>query len=375
MGYPTETKKRTKKVKKESPGHRERFGDFGRGDRADNGKDKITPAANGAMAQLRSHGRPLAVLLCVVFVVSALLRPTVQRLRHAGESDPDAAPDPVIDEASVMEALRSERENERSMAAAINAAPHGAPKNAVSWSCDRAVVKAQTTLKNGRSFSMLTKAKWRQRKGGYLRWPLEAHNYTRLKPTSGITASTASFLYVFAGFLPKRARGSHIGLQSLAKSGAGVIGDSKLRQHARKQKIAKLHGCNFNDLGISPATYALWDENECKELRRQLAKDAAAGTPRAWIAKAAMGFHGAGMKVFLPGNDKLTEELVAKKYCKSGFVIQRYLDRPLLLNREHPRGGFKFDFRMWLLVARADPWVVYGRDGHVRETPIIIAIA
>ena len=65
---------------------------------------------------------------------------------------------------------------------------------------------------------------WRARKGGYLRWPLEAHNYTRRKSTDGITASTASFLFVFAGFLPQRARGRHIGLQSLAKKGAGMIG-------------------------------------------------------------------------------------------------------------------------------------------------------
>ena len=43
--------------------------------------------------------------------------------------------------------------------------------------------------------------------------------------------------------------------------------------------------------------------------------------------------------------------------------MQRYIDNPLLLN-----GHFKFDFRVWLLLARADPWVVYYRDGHIRRS-------
>ena len=300
------------------------------------------------------------LLLLVGFAVGALLRSTVQ-----GEEEA------AVDGAAVTEALLHTEEIESSMVAANHASsgsPHGAPKNAVSWSCDRAVVSAQTKLKNGRSFAILNGARqWRARKGGYLRWPLEAHNYTRRKSTDGITASTASFLFVFAGFLPQRARGRHIGLQSLAKKGAGVIGGSKLQQHSRKQTTAQMHGCNFNDLGISPATYATWDKTDCSALKLRLAKDAADGKPRAWIKKAAMGFHGAGLKVFLPGNETLTAELV-DTYCKTGgSVIQRYLDRPLLLNRGHPRGGFKFDFRMWLLVARADPWIVYGRDGHVRR--------
>jgi hypothetical protein len=67
------------------------------------------------------------------------------------------------------------------------------------------------------------------------------------------------------------------------------------------------------------------------------------------------------------GGTVLTAAKLRRAYCGRNYVVQRYIMDPLLLGGAAGPGAYKFDFRVWLFMARADPWVVYYRDGHIRR--------
>ena len=82
------------------------------------------------------------------------------------------------------------------------------------------------------------------------------------------------------------------------------------------------------------------------------------------IVKMAGGFHGQGMRLHFPHDRPLTAALAREDYCGRPKIAQRYVDRPLLLN-----GAFKFDFRVWMLLARADPPLQQWHRAH-RDYPV-----
>ena len=141
---------------------------------------------------------------------------------------------------------------------------------------------------------------------------------------------------------------------------SGAVGGSKAGQQASRVAFAHRCGCRYDDLRIAPETFALARRQECA--RWKAYARAPGGDARSWIVKKHVSFHGRSMSVHLAGTQtRLTDQKLDRRYCGKHFIAQRYVD-PLLLH-----GKYKFDFRVYMLVARADPWVVYYRDGFVRR--------
>ena len=85
-----------------------------------------------------------------------------------------------------------------------------------------------------------------------------------------------------------------------------------------------------------------------------------------YLLKAGHGAHRAsGVHLFDEGQeDKIRDEYLNGELCgnvESPWLIQRYIDNPLLLDRNN-----KFDFRMYMLIASVDPLIVYYHDGFLR---------
>jgi len=131
-----------------------------------------------------------------------------------------------------------------------------------------------------------------------------------------------------------------------------------------KRAFTAMCGCNFDELDIQPVSFDLEHPTECDRFV-QFSKN---NPGLSYIVKGSHANQGSDIQLHLASSSPLTEELVHARYCKSARIAQQYIDNALLLSSVYlPKQRFKFDFRVWALMARADPHVVYYRDGHVRR--------
>jgi len=102
---------------------------------------------------------------------------------------------------------------------------------------------------------------------------------------------------------------------------------------------------------ITPPSYVLPDDYHAWRTARE------AGPQDLWIFKPANSSCGRGIKLLRSTLDSRAE----KMYSKRSGIIQRYLDRPLLLD------GYKFDLRIYIVVTSYDPLKIYmNSEGLVR---------
>jgi len=122
------------------------------------------------------------------------------------------------------------------------------------------------------------------------------------------------------------------------------IGSGKARQYNCRRLLAKADGCDFNDLGVSPAQYLLPDD--CDKLVGKVHVPV--------LTKPVNGLQGRGIVFHAqpPPLKRCLEDFpdhLAQVYAKSALV-----------------DGKKFDVRTWLLVAQVDPLMVFTADGFSR---------
>ena len=110
---------------------------------------------------------------------------------------------------------------------------------------------------------------------------------------------------------------------------------------------------------LSPKTWRL--PQDAVEFQAEMSKPSS-GTKR-YIAKPARGSCGRGIQLFDGSEKDLVSTLIATAthHPSTWYVIQEYIDRPMLLD------GRKFDFRLYVGVTSFDPLVCYlHRGGLVR---------
>lgn len=106
------------------------------------------------------------------------------------------------------------------------------------------------------------------------------------------------------------------------------------------------------EFNIMPVSYVLPEEFSAWVSAREQSPNAL------WIYKPANLSCGRGIKLLTSKPSQATDKQMAQK---TAGVIQRYVDRPLLIN------GYKFDLRVYVVVTSFDPLKIYlNREGLVR---------
>ena len=188
-------------------------------------------------------------------------------------------------------------------------------------------------------------------------WPLHAilrergWQYAPGAPASKVT------LFISRGRLPS----THLkpGKQMLNSMGySGCIGGSKTLQLSCRRQLAKDSGCAYDSLEIQPPQYNMLQTEECQRFfavadRPELAE-------KLYLSKPAYTYHGAGIRLM-----RLKELRAEYGACRKPrhAIVMDYIAKPATM-----RGGYKYDFRSYLLVASLKPQLVFLHDGFVRKS-------
>eukprot|EP01016_Furgasonia_blochmanni_P052304 TRINITY_DN8324_c0_g1_i1.p1 TRINITY_DN8324_c0_g1~~TRINITY_DN8324_c0_g1_i1.p1 ORF type:complete len:644 (+),score=179.94 TRINITY_DN8324_c0_g1_i1:2-1933(+) len=125
----------------------------------------------------------------------------------------------------------------------------------------------------------------------------------------------------------------------------------------------------FTDKEFFPKSYWLRNKTECDQFfeyfNSDKYKELKAKQNIVFMSKQGLGAHrGLGVKIIDDAEEKeLRNKYDSGKRCgeiKANTVLQTYIHNPLLVE------GRKFDFRIYMLVASTDPFVVYYHDGFLR---------
>jgi len=178
-------------------------------------------------------------------------------------------------------------------------------------------------------------------------------------PTGGSFPDSRASMLISRGKVPFLRKGKQI-LNSIGVS--GCIGGTKLLQLECRRRLAKHHGCLYEDLGIQPAQYSLESRESCEALLR--ASSRPENQAKLWLYKPSNTFHGVGIKL-LHGAAEV-EAHVQRCRTKKHAIMMEYVSKPATM-----MGGYKFDLRSYLLVASLDPQLVFFADGFVRKSDTV----
>ena len=146
-----------------------------------------------------------------------------------------------------------------------------------------------------------------------------------------------------------------------AFEGGDAIGGNKGQQLKVKERFVRKYGCKYNDLGISPASFRLYLMSECDDLVNTDMSDVT------WLLKPETGSQGQGITFHQDVTSvmrKVPQFFPCQKRTWSStqrYLVQEYLEKPLLLKQS------KFDVRVYMLVASAQPYLVFYHEGYLRR--------
>ena len=116
------------------------------------------------------------------------------------------------------------------------------------------------------------------------------------------------------------------------------LGSIKVQQLVCRRELAKLYGCDYEELGIQPAQYILANKGECLRLLKFAEK-----TNRPWLLKPSASERGRGIR-FYPDSGALIKEIVdgggcSKKHMFFDYLAQEYVLKPALLSKRYNING------------------------------------
>ncbi len=165
----------------------------------------------------------------------------------------------------------------------------------------------------------------------------------------------------FAKFSGNKGRTDEITKYVARMRGGDRMGGSRAIRQTSLSKYLNQHGCLPNAVKIQPKTFSLDDRAQCKEFF-----EAEVGGTAPWVLKSSSptAGDGDGLKIYANAGD-LKEEFGACAEDAPSFQVQKFIrKRHLHLNKY-------WDLKVFVLVARTEPAMVFYHRGYVRSARVI----
>lgn len=144
--------------------------------------------------------------------------------------------------------------------------------------------------------------------------------------------------------------------------------------YIRRYHISKQEKC-FKEGTYFPLSFRLYDEQECKAyfklIETEEHKKETQISQVQYVLKVGFGVHrGAGVYlVDTPTENRLKSNYSNGELCgqvEDNLITQKYIYDVMTIDDVKGKGGFKFDFRIYMLVVSVDPLIIYYHDGFLR---------
>lgn len=131
----------------------------------------------------------------------------------------------------------------------------------------------------------------------------------------------------------------------------------------------------FSEGTYFPVSFRLYDEEECKAyfqfIKTEAHKKETKISEVQFVLKVGFGVHrGAGVYlVDTPTENKLIANYSDGALCgkiHDNLVTQKYIYDVKVIDEKENLGGYKFDFRIYMMVVSVDPLIIYYHDGFLR---------
>lgn len=203
--------------------------------------------------------------------------------------------------------------------------------------------------------------------------------FQRLYP---VDVRTSLFYFKLASFHHYHAIGKHFGCWGQSYNhipGHGHLIRKDLlvtsaNDYIKRYKEAKQEKC-FSEGTYFPLSFRLYDEQECKAYFKFIETEKHKADTKVsevqFVLKVGFGVHrGAGVYlVDTPTENRLKANYSNGELCgkiPDNLVTQKYIYNVMTIDDVKNKGGYKFDFRIYMLVVSVDPLIVYYHDGFLR---------
>lgn len=132
------------------------------------------------------------------------------------------------------------------------------------------------------------------------------------------------------------------------------ISGAKKGQLQTFRAFFRKYGCRMKDKGIMPLSYMLDEAKECLDFF----KYASLNPEMWWVLKPSQGYGGEGITIHT--NLSVLHSKFALCDNQEQFIVQQYLPQLLLIE------GRKFDVRGLVLIANANPYMLFYHEGYLR---------